>query len=169
MFSDKKEKSEDNPGTGQNRINDGTIIKGDINSSGYFRIDGSIEGNVKTPSKVVIGKTGVIIGTLSCKNADIEGKIKGILNISGTLTLKATAHIEGEVVVGKLAVEPGATFNATCLMKDANTSDRMTGKDVKINTPSEKIPEEKKTQNYLFDRSQRTSSKEAETKTNQPT
>lgn len=117
MFSDKKEKGQDIPSTGQNRINDGTNIKGDISTNGYFRIDGSIVGNVKTPSKVVIGKTGVIIGTLSCKNADIEGKIKGILNISGTLTLKATAHIEGEVTVGKLAVEPGATFNATCLMK----------------------------------------------------
>lgn len=117
MFSDKKEKFDENPGTGQNRINDGTAIKGDINSTGFFRIDGVIDGNVKTPSKVVIGKTGVITGTLQCKNADIEGKIKGILNIEGTLTLKSSAHIEGEVVVGKLAVEPGAVFNATCLMK----------------------------------------------------
>lgn len=151
MFSEKKEKSTENPGTGQNRINDGTVIKGDISSTGFFRIDGKIEGNVKTPSKVVIGKTGVIIGTLSCKNADIEGKIKGILNIEETLTLKATAHIEGEVVVGKLAVEPGATFNATCLMKGSE-------KDVKIKPIPEKLPEDKKTQNHLFDRSQRTSS-----------
>ncbi len=117
MFSDKKEKFEENPSTGQNRITDGTVIKGDITSTGFFRIDGIIEGNVKTPSKVVIGKTGVITGTLNCKNADIEGKIKGILNIEETLTLKSTAKIEGEVVVGKLAVEPGASFNATCLMK----------------------------------------------------
>jgi cytoskeletal protein CcmA (bactofilin family) len=131
MFSDKKEKGQEIPGTGQNRINDGTNIKGDISSNGYFRIDGSIEGNVKTPSKVVIGKTGVIIGTLSCKNADIEGKIKGILNISGTLTLKATAHIEGEVAVGKLAVEPGATFNATCLMNDSKKEVPSFAKEIK--------------------------------------
>ncbi len=125
MFSDKKDKSIENPGTSQNRINDGTNIKGDINSNGYFRIDGNIEGNVKTPSKVVVGKTGVIIGTLSCKNADIEGRIKGTLNISETLTLKSTAYIEGEVVVGKLAVEPGATFNATCLMKGTVTEQQL--------------------------------------------
>jgi len=117
MFSDKKTKEIEPQGTNQNRINEGTIIKGDITSNGYFRIDGTIEGNVKTPSKVVIGKTGVIIGTLSCKNADIEGKVKGIVDISGTLSLKSTAQIEGEVVIGKLAVEPGAVFNATCLMK----------------------------------------------------
>ena len=39
--------------------------------------------------------------------------------MSGTLTLKTSAHIEGEVIVGKLAVEPGATFNVTCAMKGA--------------------------------------------------
>lgn len=117
MFSDKNSREHENPGSGQNRINDGTKLKGNVTSNGYFRIDGEIEGNVKTPSKVVIGKTGVVIGTLSCENADIEGKVKGILDIEGTLSLKSTANIEGEVVTGKLAVEPGATFNATCLMK----------------------------------------------------
>ena len=35
------------------------------------------------------------------------------------LSLKSTAQIEGEVQVNKLAVEPGATFNATCSMKGA--------------------------------------------------
>ena len=76
------------PGTGQNRINEGTNIKGDIHSKGFFRIDGIIEGNVSTPSKVVLGKTGVIKGTLTCENADIEGKFVGNLDVSGTLSLK---------------------------------------------------------------------------------
>lgn len=119
MFSDKKEKTiTTEPGSAQNRINEGTKIKGDISSTGFFRIDGEIIGNVKTPSKAVLGKTGVIIGTLTCENADIEGKIEGNLQVSGTLSLRSTAFIEGEVVVGKLAVEPGATINATCVMQD---------------------------------------------------
>jgi cytoskeletal protein CcmA (bactofilin family) len=122
MFSDKKPRESETPGTSQNRINDGTKLKGNIASNGYFRVDGIIEGNVKTPSKVVIGKTGVVIGALSCENADIEGRVKGTLDIKGTLSLRSTANIEGEVVTGKLAVEPGATFNATCLMKGKDSS-----------------------------------------------
>ncbi len=117
MFSDKKEKKTMEPSASQNRINEGTLIKGDITSQGFFRIDGTIEGNVKTPSKVVIGKSGKILGTLSCKDADIEGTFNGELDITGTLSLKATATIEGDVVVGKLSVEPGASFNASCTMK----------------------------------------------------
>ena len=105
------------PSASQNRINEGTELKGDIVSSGFFRIDGKVEGSISKPSKVVIGKTGTVTGKLICENADIEGTFNGDLDVTGTLTLKATAHIEGEVVVGKLAVEPGATFNASCSMQ----------------------------------------------------
>lgn len=103
--------------TQQNIIAQGTKIVGDIASKGPFRIDGTVEGNVKTTGKVVIGKSGFIKGTLQGENADFEGKFSGKLILSGTLSLKSTAHIEGEVHITKLAVEPGATFNATCSMK----------------------------------------------------
>lgn len=103
----------------QNKISQGTRIKGDVEGMGSFRIDGSVEGTVKTPGKVVIGKDGMITGDLECENADIEGKFSGNLKISGTLSLRSTAVIEGDAVVGKLAVEPGATFNATCTMRSA--------------------------------------------------
>lgn len=119
MFSDKKEKKKGlEPSAAQNRINEGTKLKGDISSTGFFRIDGSVEGNVKTPSKVVLGKLGVIVGTLSCESADIEGRFEGNLQVSGTLTLRSTAIVDGDVIVGKLAVEPGATLNASCTMQD---------------------------------------------------
>jgi len=101
----------------QNLIAQGTTITGDIISEGDFRIEGNIQGNLKTPGKVVVGKTGAINGTLKATNADIEGKFSGKLLISDTLSLKSSARVEGEVEVGKLAVEPGATFNATCAMK----------------------------------------------------
>nr|WP_321229390.1 polymer-forming cytoskeletal protein [uncultured Psychroserpens sp.] len=101
----------------QNTIAKGTVITGDIISEGDFRIEGTVQGNIQTPGKVVIGKTGIINGTLKSANADIEGKFTGKLLLSDMLSLKSSAHVEGEVMVGKLAVEPGANFNATCSMK----------------------------------------------------
>lgn len=103
----------------QNIIAQGTKMIGDFSSEGDFRIDGTIEGNIKTSGKVVVGKAGLIKGTLNGTDAYFEGKFAGKLTLSGTLTLKSSAHIEGEVMVGKLAVEPGATFNVTCAMKGA--------------------------------------------------
>jgi cytoskeletal protein CcmA (bactofilin family) len=120
MFSDnKKDKNMVEGTSNQNLIAQGTKIVGDLNSEGDFRIDGIVEGNIKTSGKVVVGKHGYIKGTLQGTDAYFEGKFSGKLALSGTLTLKSAAHIEGEVVVGKLAVEPGATFNVTCMMKGA--------------------------------------------------
>lgn len=120
MFSqEKKTKTANEASREQNKIAQGTKITGNIEAKGGFRIDGCVEGSVKTPGKVVIGKEGFVKGDLECENADIEGKFLGNIKISGTLSLKNSAFIEGEAIVGKLAVEPGATFNATCTMKGA--------------------------------------------------
>lgn len=117
MFSDNKKGKGPDLSNQQNRISQGTTLKGDVTSEGGFRIDGVVHGNITSPNKIVIGKTGVVLGTLICNDADVEGKIEGKLEIKNLLSIKTAAHIEGEVITGKLAVEPGATFNASCVMK----------------------------------------------------
>ena len=106
------------------RIEASTKVKGEILSEGDFRIDGTLEGSIKTDGKVVVGKEGNIKGSVSCTNADVEGKINGNLFVSNTLSLKSSSRIDGEVIIGKLIVESGATFNATCSMNnESNKAD----------------------------------------------
>jgi len=107
----------------QNRISQGTKIVGDITSTGSFRIDGEFEGTIQSSGKIVVGESGVVRGTLNSAEVEIEGKIKGKLMVSDLLSLRSTARVDGEVTTSKLAVEPGATFNATCDMNsNANRS-----------------------------------------------
>ena len=122
MFTKNKEKNVVKPKTKtrtmeRNVIAKNTSIVGDIKSEGDFRIDGTLEGTIKTSGRVIIGVNGFIKGKIDAVNADIEGKFSGNLQLSETLTLKATAHISGDAFIGKLSVESGATFNATCSMK----------------------------------------------------
>ncbi len=121
-----------------NRIEKNTKIKGDIASEADFRIDGKLNGNLKTSGKVVIGKDGYIHGKVECQNADVEGNFNGELMVSELLTLKASAVIEGTVSVAKLAVEPGATFNASCNMKGKGSLSSSSGNTVSSSTSSYK-------------------------------
>lgn len=100
-----------------NRIVEGTVIKGDIVSKADFRLDGELIGNFQSTGKLVIGPAGSVIGDINCKNADIEGKFEGIIHVTEILNVKSKASISGEVTVGKLSVEPGAAFSASCMMK----------------------------------------------------
>lgn len=102
-----------------NRIVEGTIITGDITSQADFRLDGELNGNFTSGGKIVIGPAGKVTGDIICKNADIEGRFKGRIEVEELLSLKSSAVIMGEVITGKLMVEPGAEFTATCSMKNA--------------------------------------------------
>lgn len=100
-----------------NRIVEGTTIKGDIISQADFRLDGELVGNFTSKGKIVIGPAGSVTGDIKCKNADIEGKFNGKIEVAEVLNVKAKAHIIGEVITGRLSVEPGAEFSASCVMK----------------------------------------------------
>lgn len=116
MF-DKKEKNLTDVLGKTNRIVEGTTIKGDISSLADFRLDGHLIGNFNSKGKLVIGPAGSVVGEIICENADIEGKFEGKIKVIDTLNLKSKAIIKGDVICGKLSVEPGADFNATCVME----------------------------------------------------
>lgn len=118
MFSESKKKVKLTASsvTQQNRIVQGTKIVGTIISEGGLRVDGEIEGDIKTSGKVVLGVTGKIKGNLTCNSADFEGEFSGKLNVKEVLSLRNSSKVEGEVYINKLSVEPGAIFNATCTM-----------------------------------------------------
>ncbi len=99
-----------------NVIGKGTVLEGNIETYGNIRIEGKVIGNVKSKSKIALGANSHIEGNIISQNADIEGEVKGKLEISELLVLKATAVIMGDISTGKLVVEPGAVFNGSCKM-----------------------------------------------------
>ncbi|HEY0047014.1 MAG TPA: polymer-forming cytoskeletal protein [Flavobacterium sp.] len=100
-----------------NRIVEGTVIRGNIFSHADFRLDGELTGNFQSHGKIVIGPAGMVKGDIICKNADIEGRFEGKIQVVEMLNVKAKASIHGEVICAKLSVEPGAEFSASCIMK----------------------------------------------------
>lgn len=103
----------------RNRISQKTIFKGNITSQGDFRIDGTVEGNLTTTGKVIIGRDGKVLGKMKCLNADIEGIFDGLLEVQNSLCLKPSAKVHGEVFSETFTVEPGAVINANCTMLSA--------------------------------------------------
>ena len=99
-----------------NIINEGTSIKGDINANGDTRIDGELIGNISSKGRLVVGPKGKIDGEIRCNNVEVSGFIKGKVSADEMLNMRASAKIEGDIVAGKLSVEPGATFTGSCSM-----------------------------------------------------
>ena len=99
-----------------NLIGNGTSITGDINSNGDVRIDGTLKGNLTISGKLVVGPSGNIEGNVICQNADVSGEIHGTVSVSELLSLKSSAKLLGDIITGKISIEPNATFTGTCNM-----------------------------------------------------
>ena len=103
-----------------NIIGAGTKFIGDIETNGDLRVDGVIEGTIKSQGKLVLGPGGSIKGTIKCVSAEIAGSFEGKMEVGEILSLKASSYFKGEMNVNKLSIEPGAKFIGSCLMADKN-------------------------------------------------
>jgi cytoskeletal protein CcmA (bactofilin family) len=102
-----------------NALGEGTTIEGNLVSTGDLRLDGTVNGNVSTEGKCVLGPTGIINGNVQAHSCDISGKIMGNLKIKDTLLLKASGSIKGDIHTSKIVVESGGEFNGACIMGNA--------------------------------------------------
>ena len=96
-----------------NSLVQGTVLEGKVKATTDIRIDGTIKGDLVCDSKVIIGPTGVIEGTVKCQNAVIEGSFNGILVVAELLNIRETAKVVGEVSYGKLIVQSGAVISGS--------------------------------------------------------
>lgn len=113
-----------------NSIVEGTKLKGEINSPGNFRIDGVIDGDMKIDGKLIIGAKGLVKGSVTCKDAEIEGRFEGQLSVNGLLSLKSTSSISGDAIFQRLMVAEGAKLTCTCNLKQPNSGKSASGQDI---------------------------------------
>ena len=125
MFSKEKEKGKSKFSFAADSIStvaNSMKVVGDVEADHDMRIDGHIVGNIYCKARVVLGESGHIEGDLHAINADIFGIINGNVHIDDTLCMKSKSTIDGNIVVGKLNIEPNANFNGKCTMSTNATS-----------------------------------------------
>lgn len=105
----------------RNLIGNGTVIKGDIDSSGDIRVDGHLIGSLKSNGRIIVGQTGIIEGDLVCKQAEISGTVKGTIKTEDLTALKSTSKVEVELNTKQLMIEVGAQFTGKCVMGQQST------------------------------------------------
>jgi cytoskeletal protein CcmA (bactofilin family) len=97
-------------------ISAGTVVKGDIVSDNDLRIDGTVKGNIKCSSKIIIGSTGFVDGNIEGVQADVTGKVQGNIVVKEFLQLRGACNVTGNLSAAKLQIDPTATFNGQCQM-----------------------------------------------------
>ena len=102
-----------------NIIGKGSTFNGNIDTYGNLRVEGRIIGNVRSKSKIAVGTSAIIEGNILAQVAEIEGEVKGSVEVTDVLILKPDCSISGDIITNKLIVEAGAKFDGQCKMGNA--------------------------------------------------
>ena len=121
----------DNSNGSNNIIGEGSVLKGNLSSSGNVRLEGKVIGDLSSSSKVACGETSVVDGNVVAKNAEIAGKVTGKVTVDELLILKSTASIHGDISTSNLIIESGANFNGACTMGKEETIEEVDSDDEK--------------------------------------
>ncbi len=82
-------------------------------------VHGSIEGEVVTTGDIVIEASANVKARLECRNISIRGRVEGEVSAQQRLRLGGSGSLQGNIRVGKLHVEDGASFNGQITMAGA--------------------------------------------------
>ncbi|MDR1319122.1 MAG: polymer-forming cytoskeletal protein [Treponema sp.] len=88
-------------------IGPNTSVKGDIETGGFTRVDGSILGNVIARGRVVIGEFARMKSNVSGTSITIGGVVYGNVIASERLVILSTALVLGDIITRRIQADEG--------------------------------------------------------------
>ena len=85
------------------------VIKGEISGSESLYIDGTIEGSLNfADNRITIGRNGHVAANITAKEVVIMGTVKGNVECTDRLGIRAEGSLTGDVITHRISVEDGA-------------------------------------------------------------
>ena len=90
-------------------------IKGTIKFEKIMNVDGKFEGElIADHGELIVGKTGTVKANVKVKNATIEGRLDGNIEVAEKVELKQNAQLIGDLQAKTLVIEEGVVFVGHC-------------------------------------------------------
>ena len=103
---------------GVNVVNLGAddLLQGRLEVQGDLKIAGKVEGELRASGNVTIDSGASIQASIEGANISVRGQVTGNVTAKRRLTLGGSGRLNGDVKVGRLTVEDGATLNGNVTM-----------------------------------------------------
>jgi len=88
-------------------------LEGAVAGDGELHLDGVVRGDVRV-SKLTIGETGHVEGSIIAETVEIRGRVIGTLSAK-QVRLYGTAYVDGDITHEQLSIENGAFFQGRSL------------------------------------------------------
>ena len=116
MYNSRQKNKNHNSGAVETVLGKGVVFEGIISCEGSMKVEGEIKGDMKVANSIVVGPNGSVTGDINAREVIVFGEINGKID-TGTLEIKSTGKITGEVLIETLITEAGGIMRAKCEMK----------------------------------------------------
>lgn len=86
----------------------GCTIRGELEFATSFRLDGKLEGQVRSSAELVIGESGSVDGEIEVARCMVGGRVKGTIRATEQVVLHSGAKVWAEIETPALVMEEGA-------------------------------------------------------------
>ena len=114
-------------------VDSGCVIRGELEFKNGFRLDGRVEGQIRSGSELLVGETGSVDGEVDVARCVIGGEVRGTIRAAEQVVLLASAKVWAEVHTPALVMEEGAFLEGKVAMDTKTALKAVDG--VKAATP----------------------------------
>ena len=106
-----------NGGTNVVNLGPRDSLNGRLDIQGDLKVAGNVEGELKASGDITVSEGATIQASIEGANVSVRGQVNGSVTARKRLTLGGSGRLNGDVKVGRLTVEDGATLNGTVNMQ----------------------------------------------------
>ena len=100
-------------------IGESLHFKGELSAGEDLIIEGTVEGTINQGKCcLTLRPNGRIIANVNATKIFIEGKVKGDLKATVSVTVRESGVVDGNIVAPRVAITEGATFNGNIQMRN---------------------------------------------------
>ena len=86
-------------------------FSGDLQCDGIVKIDGILQGSIKTVSNVIISEQGRVDADIEAENVSVSGQAKGSIVAKGRLEILPTGRVWADVTVSSFLLDDGGKLH----------------------------------------------------------
>jgi cytoskeletal protein CcmA (bactofilin family) len=105
-------------------VDSGCTIRGELEFANSFRLDGTVEGTIRSQSELLVGEGGVVDGEVDVARCLVGGEVRGVLRATEQVVLHATARVWADIHTPALVMEDGALLEGKVTMEAGQKAEK---------------------------------------------
>lgn len=94
-------------------IGQNSLIDGDLKFSGETVLNCKLKGKITMlgTEKLTLERESHFEGQVYCHDIEVFGSVRGTIHASGTLSIRSSANVSGNIKAKRMSIFPGAVLN----------------------------------------------------------